>query len=154
MGFENQFDLKWWQIILFVQIMRDFRGYRGMAMMVNYVQIYFAHVLVKPRHCPDGFAQTQNNIIYLKAFYEHGLSSIATLKNDSTHYKVWGEITYPFPNLNGAAVEVWEWVSSPHSLLGVWLLDILRCKLIHASKRGKRIKSACNLSKQSCMWQR
>ena len=32
------------------------------------------------------------------------------------HYKVWDEITYPFPNFNSAAVEVWEWTSSfiPH----------------------------------------
>ena len=25
--------------------------------------------------------------------------------------KVWDEITYPFPNISGAAVEVWEWIS-------------------------------------------
>ena len=26
--------------------------------------------------------------------------------------KVWNEITYPFPNFNGRAVEVWEWISN------------------------------------------
>ena len=26
--------------------------------------------------------------------------------------KVWNEIIYPFPNFNGAAVEVWEWISN------------------------------------------
>ena len=26
------------------------------------------------------------------------------------YYKVWDEITYPFPNFNGTAVEVWEWI--------------------------------------------
>ena len=26
--------------------------------------------------------------------------------------KVWDEITYPFPNFNGATVEVWEWISN------------------------------------------
>ena len=32
------------------------------------------------------------------------------------HYKMWDEITYPFPNFNGATVEVWEWISNfiPH----------------------------------------
>ena len=25
-------------------------------------------------------------------------------------HKAWHEITYPFPNLNGAAVETWEWI--------------------------------------------
>ena len=28
------------------------------------------------------------------------------------HHNVWDEITYPFPNLNGAAVEVWGWISN------------------------------------------
>ena len=28
------------------------------------------------------------------------------------HYKVWGEITYPFPNFHGKTVEVWEWISN------------------------------------------
>ena len=28
------------------------------------------------------------------------------------HYKVWDEITYPFPNFNGATVEVWKWISN------------------------------------------
>ena len=27
-------------------------------------------------------------------------------------YKLWDEITYPFPNFNGAAVDVWEWISN------------------------------------------
>ena len=26
------------------------------------------------------------------------------------HRKVWHEITYPFPNVNGCTVEVWEWM--------------------------------------------
>ena len=26
------------------------------------------------------------------------------------HYKMWQEITYPFPNFNGCNVEVWEWI--------------------------------------------
>ena len=32
------------------------------------------------------------------------------------HYKEWDGITYPFQNMNGAAVEVWEWISNliPH----------------------------------------
>ena len=29
----------------------------------------------------------------------------------SPHYRVWSEITYPFPNFYGAAVDVWEWIS-------------------------------------------
>ena len=25
---------------------------------------------------------------------------------------MYDEITYPFPNLNGATIEVWEWISN------------------------------------------
>ena len=31
--------------------------------------------------------------------------------NNYIHYKVWGEIIYPFPNFNGD-IEVWEWISN------------------------------------------
>ena len=35
--------------------------------------------------------------------------------------KVWGEITYHFPNFNGCTAEVWEWMSNfiPHILMDV-----------------------------------
>ena len=26
--------------------------------------------------------------------------------------KVWDEITYPFPNVRGATIEIWEWISN------------------------------------------
>ena len=36
--------------------------------------------------------------------------------SNNIHYKVWDEITSPFPNFNGATVEVWKWRSNfiPH----------------------------------------
>ena len=44
---------------------------------------------------------------------------------------MWDEIIYPFPNLNGATVEVWEWISNftPDFTVHV------RLQLIHVSKR-------------------
>ena len=47
-------------------------------------------------------------------FYKHALI-LAQISN-YTHYKVRDEITYPFPNFNGATAEVWEWISNftPH----------------------------------------
>ena len=35
--------------------------------------------------------------------------------------KLCDEITYPFPNFNGCAVEVWEWISNviPHYMMDV-----------------------------------
>ena len=39
-------------------------------------------------------------------FYLHGLTLIPAWISNYDHYKVWDEITYPFLNFNGAAVEV------------------------------------------------
>ena len=36
--------------------------------------------------------------------------------------KVWGEITYPFPNLNGYTVEVSEWISNS---ITYFMMDVI-----------------------------
>ena len=36
--------------------------------------------------------------------------SIPVRVGNYIHYKVWYEITYPFPNFSVGAVEVWEWI--------------------------------------------
>ena len=39
------------------------------------------------------------------------------------HYKVWDEITNPFPNYNSGTTEVWELISNfIHTKLGMWWL--------------------------------
>ena len=45
-------------------------------------------------------------------FHRHKLSLISTRKSNYIHHKMWDEITYPFPNFNSEAVEVWEWISN------------------------------------------
>ena len=44
------------------------------------------------------------------------ISAIPAWVSNYIDYEVWGEVTYPFLNVNGAAVEVWEWLSNffPH----------------------------------------
>ena len=42
--------------------------------------------------------------------------------NDYIHYKLWDEITYPFPNFNGTNVVVCEWTSNLIPHMGIWLL--------------------------------
>ena len=39
------------------------------------------------------------------------------------HYRVCDEITYLFPDLNGAAIEVWEWISN--------FITCMICNYIH-----------------------
>ena len=49
-------------------------------------------------------------------FYWHGLTSIPAWIGYYIHYNVWDEMSYPFPTLNRATVEVYECISNfiPH----------------------------------------
>ena len=53
---------------------------------------------------------------------------------------MWDEITYPFPNFNGATVKVWEWITNLifHFMMGVIsnsdLLSMLVFKLQSSQK--------------------
>ena len=54
-------------------------------------------------------------------FYWRGLTLNPAWISNHTHSKlwVWDKITCPFPNFNGATVEVWEWISNfiPHLIM-------------------------------------
>ena len=58
----------------------------------------------------DGLKNTRGPIYY------HGLTLILTWISNYIHYEVWDEVTYQFPDFNGATVEVWESISNfiPH----------------------------------------
>ena len=45
-------------------------------------------------------------------FYWHGLTLFQAWISHYFHYKVWDEITYPFPKFNSCTSEVWEWRSN------------------------------------------
>ena len=48
-----------------------------------------------------------------KPFYSlNGLYLIQAWINKRMSSDMWNEITYPFPNFNGAIVEVWKWISN------------------------------------------
>ena len=67
------------------------------------------------------------------------LTLIPAWINNQIHYKVWDEITCPFPNFNGETVEVWEGInSSPHTLQWIWLPIHVGLNLIHVSKDAHR----------------
>ena len=65
-------------------------------------------------------------------------------------YKVWDEITYPFPDFNGETVEVWEWINIfiPHFTCDY--LSILGFKLKHVCKRGRRSQLVNNVPDTTC----
>ena len=54
------------------------------------------------------------------------------------HSKVWDEITYPFPNFNGAAVEVWGWISD--------VISHFMISVIHPSTKSPLAGAAWNFS--------
>ena len=74
------------------------------------------------------------------------LTSISACINNNTYYKVLAEITYPFPNLNGTTVDVWEWISNfIPCLLGKWLPIHARIKVIPCKKGGSGlVNSLCH----------
>ena len=41
-----------------------------------------------------------------------GLTLMSSWISNQSYCKMWDDITYPFPNFNGATVEVWEWISN------------------------------------------
>ena len=56
-------------------------------------------------------------------FYQYGLNLIPERISNHMLSKLWDEIILPFPNLNGAALIVWEWINSLyHMLQWIWLL--------------------------------
>ena len=57
----------------------------------------------------------------------------AWISNHICH-NVWDEITYPFPNFNSVAVEVWEWIGNFMSHRICEYLSMLRLKWNHVNK--------------------
>ena len=87
------------------------------------IWIYSTCTFVCIRWISDGCPVLKQPDEPLRHFYQHGLTLIPTCKNNHIHYKVWDDITYPFPNLKCCAVEVQEWMNYfiPHFIM-VWLL--------------------------------
>ena len=55
-------------------------------------------------------------------FYKHLLTIIPAWISNHMPSKVWDEIIYPFPNFNGATIEVWEWISNSISYI---IMDVI-----------------------------
>ena len=52
-------------------------------------------------------------IILFKSVQKKFVKSIfIKSKKDNIHYNAWDEITYPFPNFNGATIEVLKWIGN------------------------------------------
>ena len=56
--------------------------------------------------------------------YWNGWTLISVWINNHKPWKLWNEITYPFPNLNGAIVEAWDWISC---FISHVIMDMIIC---------------------------
>ena len=76
----------------------------------------------------------------IDSFCWYGLTSIPAWISNHMRIKMWDEIAYPFPNFNGATVEVWKCVSNfiPH-FNGCNYLSMLGLKLVHVRKMGHNL---------------
>ena len=73
--------------------------------------------------CPSAYEVILKDIgkISRGYFYWHGLTLIPAWISNHIPSKMWDEITYPFPNITGPTIEVWEWIGSsiPHLIMNV-----------------------------------
>ena len=71
-------------------------------------------------------------------FLYNGLTLIPPCISNYIRYTVWDGVIYPSPNLNGATVEVLEWIRSDFisHFIEYDYLSILELKLNHDSKMG------------------
>ena len=103
---------------------QDFPVSAGCVGVLPLIQIMFQHGIdinqinaLKNHGSFCGSSSTCNLFFFpVKLPYRVCIPLCGAWTSNHIHYKVWGEITYPFPNFNGAAVEVWEWKSNfiPH----------------------------------------
>ena len=60
---------------------------------------------------PSLYLHTNGGGSFVGSLYLHELTLIPAWMSKHTPSKVWDKFTCPFPNFNGATVEVWEWIS-------------------------------------------
>ena len=102
--------------------------------MSNYISQKPCHVITNPRHI---LRQTMLTIDSMGPLLLTWIVLIPAWKTNYVRYTVWDEITSPFPNFNGTAVEVCEWISSfiPHFNVHVIAYPCSGLKLNHVSER-------------------
>ena len=108
-------------------------SYRGH----NYVLATISHHPTAPHTIQNVFRVILFSIVKLSTLFSNGNNSdpqppsqpswymgtrLLTWINNHMFCKVWDEITYPFQNINGATVEVQEWINKfiPHTIMDVF----------------------------------
>ena len=78
-------------------------------------------VFVKERHVNIKVHRTNMQHLYTSIIQDPPLLLIPPRISNHMPGTVWDEITCPFPDVNGATVEVWEWISNfiPHFIMDI-----------------------------------
>ena len=90
--------------------------------------LYHLHnVIINPKIWINRWHRSAPKLLLLKWIIP------AWISNHICH-NVWDEITYPFPNFNSVAVEVWEWIGNFMSHRICEYLSMLKLKWNHVNK--------------------
>ena len=75
---------------------------------------YIVHLHCNLTYCP--VVEAEEILQWPILFTRNNCNPGMVWVSNYIHYRVWDEITYPFPNFNGITVEDWEWISNfvPH----------------------------------------
>ena len=106
---------------------RNFRNFRVcviymVAKFSMILRILFSFALrIFPYESIEIYLVKEDRFVIRGPFCQHGLTLIPDWISNHMPSNMWDEITYPFPNVNGATVEVWECISnfSPHFMMDV-----------------------------------
>ena len=140
-----------WILVIFLVISRHcieqvWRGYyihdrEGLAQLLYILYIQRFDVNVDISHSFILRRSSHARILFHQGpFHKHRLILIPSWISNHMPCKVWGEITYPFQNFNGFAIEVLEWKSNFFTDFtgSVITYPCWYSKLIHVSKMGYR----------------
>ena len=93
------------------------------------------------------FGQRYEYALFWEPFYWHGLVLNPVRISNYSNFKVWDEITYPYPNFNRTTVKIKELIVSkliPHLTEHVITCpSFVGLKLIHVSKRAPSVVASC-----------
>ena len=107
----NFYRLKDFNYLLHISV-ETWKKYISMIPKVNAPRPALKCGPLSPRGLLISIYMDRLRLITRGSYYWHGLTFIPARISNHMCSKIWGEITYPFPNFNCYTVEVWECVNN------------------------------------------
>ena len=97
-------------------------GFHSWVCLCFYILWYYNVIII----CVYDHVSKKKCYLQLGLLYWIGLIWITVWIINHKHYKLWDEITYPFPNFNSTTVQVCEWISfTKHVIIYPGMLGLL-----------------------------